>query len=345
MHLIERDSVQDEPSPSASSARRAPSRLRRLGAMQELGPGLALVAIVAVIGIPHPEFFSHDVVVSNILSAAYVAIIAFGLVYLLAMNEFDLSVGGTYGVCFWLAAKWMTAGTMSPYVAAAVAILVGVGLGAFNGLVANLFRAPVIIVTLGTYSLYRGLVSVISEGSGTGQLPIESSFFTTLGGNWLGVPVAGWVAVGLCIILTFVFTKTRFGLMVRAVGANRAAAGFTGVPVGRMRLYALMLTGGLAGISGVLSLAYFESGDPTVGTGLELQVIAAAIIGGTAISGGTGSVPGGILGALIVAVISSGLVFYGVSTLWGSVVTGAVILAAVGFDALLRSRRAGARRA
>lgn len=322
--------------PEPGAARR---RIRRITAMQELGPGLALVAIVLAIGIPHDVFFSHDVIVSNTLSAAFVAIIAFGLVYMLAMNEFDLSVGGTYGVCFWLAAKWMESGTLSPYVAALLAILVGVGLGAFNGILAILFRAPVIIVTLGTFSLYRGLVNVISEGAGTGQLPIESSFFTEFGGNWLGIPVAGWFAVGICAVLTFVFAKTRFGLMVRAIGANRQAAEFSGIPVGRVRLYALMLTGGLAGLSGVLSLAYYELGDPTVGSGLELQVIAAAIIGGTAISGGTGSVPGGILGALIVAVISSGLVFYGVSTLWGNVVTGAVILFAVGFDALLRQRR------
>lgn len=332
------------PAPAAAGARarRSSGIARRIFGAQEFGPALALIVMVAVIGITHPRFFDQQVIISNVLTASFVAMVAYGMVYLLSMAELDISVGGTYAVCFWLAAKWMEPGALNPYLAAAAAVLVGVGLGAVNGVLASLFRAPVLIITLGTFSLYRGFVSVISGGETTQSLPTESSFFTALGGNLLGLPVIGWLTLAVGIVLTFVFTKTRFGVLARATGDNADAAAFSGIPIGRVRLYALMLTGGLAGLSGVLSLAYFQSGDPTVGTGIEIQVIAAAIIGGTAVSGGSGSVPGALLGALIVSVITSGIVFFGVSPLWGNVVTGAVIILAVGSDALLRHRRSRA---
>lgn len=322
------------------AARRAfrPSRIFKL---QEFGPATALVVIVLVIGLTHSKFFANTAVSSNIRTASFVAIVAYGMVFLLAMTEIDLSVGGIYGVSFWLAAKWMSSGGMSPWVAALLAIFVGVGMGAFNGALSTLFRAPVIIVTLGTFSLYHGLVNVISNGQSTPPLPTSDSFFTFFGGERLGIPVAGWVALVVGIVLTFVFTKTRFGAMVRAIGSNPQSARFAGIPVDRMRLYTLMLVGGLAGLSAILSLAFFESGDPNVGSGLELQVIAAAIIGGTAVSGGTGSVPGAAIGAGIVAAITSGLVFFNVDPLWGSVVTGIVILLAIGSDGIVRHRLGG----
>jgi ribose transport system permease protein len=294
--------------------------------------------IVLAIGLTHSKFFANTAVSSNIRTAAFVAIVAYGMVFLLAMTEIDLSVGGIYAVTIMLAAKWMT--SIDPFLAAGLAILVGVGLGCVNGVLANFFRIPVIIITLGTLSMFRGLVQVVSGGKPVTGIPLDSSFFTKLGGNTLGIPTAGWIVVILGIVLTFVFKKTRFGAMVRATGSNRQAAEFSGIPTRRIRLYALMLIGGLAGLAGVLSLAYFQGADPTVGAGYELQVIAAAIIGGTAIAGGSGTVPGALIGALIVAVINSGLIFFSIDSNWTNFVTGAVIVVAVGSDALVRRRRA-----
>jgi ribose transport system permease protein len=314
--------------------------LGRVLDLPESAPLSALVALVLVIGLTHSRFFSSPVLVANVRSASFVAIIAYGLVFLLAMGEIDLSVGGTYGIAFWVAAKLANFGHVNPYLAALVAICVGIGLGAVNGVLAYVFRAPVIIITLGTYSLYGGVVQVLSGGSTIGQdLPLTSSFFTKVGGTWLGLPVAGWVALVLMVVLTVVLTRSRLGTMIRSVGSNRNAAAFSGVPIERLRLYSLMLTGGLAALSGVLTLAYVQGGDSSIGTGFELQVIAAAIIGGTAVTGGTGSVPGGLIGALIVAAINSGLVFFNVNPLWSNVVTGAVILVAVGSAAMLTRRR------
>jgi ribose transport system permease protein len=312
--------------------------LRRAFAIDEIGPLLALVALIALIGSFHSEFLEKDVLLNTLRSAAFVAITAYGMVFLLAMTEIDLSVGGIYAVSIMLAAKWMS--SINPWVAALLAIGIAIGLGAFNGVLANLFRIPVIIITLGTLSMFRGLVQVVSGGKPATGIPLDSSFFTKLGGNTLGIPTSAWIVIVLGAILTFVFKKTRFGAMVRATGSNHHAAEFSGIPTRRIRLYALMLTGGLAGLAGVLSLAYFQGADPTVGAGYELQVIAAAIIGGTAVSGGTGTVPGALIGALIVAVINSGLIFFSIDSNWTNFVTGAVIVIAVGSDALVRRRRA-----
>jgi ribose transport system permease protein len=315
-----------------------PGAVRRLLGFEELGTAMALVALVALIGAFHPDFLDRDVLLNTVRQAAFVAIVAYGMVFLLSMTEIDLSVGGIYAVSIILAAKWMSA--MSPYLAALLAIGAAVLMGLANGVLANLFRIPIIIITLGTLSMFRGLVTIFSDGKPVEGIPLDSSFFTTLGGDLLGIPTAGWVVLALGVALTFVFGKTRFGAMVRAIGSNRQAAEFSGIPVNRMRLYALMLVGGLAGLAGVLSLAYFQGADPTVGVGFELQVIAAAIIGGTAVGGGSGTVPGALLGALIVAVINSGLIFFSVDANWSNFVTGAVIVVAVGTDALVRRRRA-----
>jgi ribose transport system permease protein len=343
-------SAPDLPSGAASSSRAASSEgepmtargggqfARRYLGLQEAVPLTALIGLVLVIGLTHPRFFENAAVVANVRAASFVAIIAFGMVLLLAMGEIDLSVGGTFGVAFFVCAKLGLHVDM--YIAALAAIGLGAVLGLANGLLVLLFRAPAIIVTLGTFSLYAGLVNVISGGNPVGQgLPLQSSFFTKFGGTWLGLPAAGWIAFVLCVLFTILLMRSRFGAMIRAVGSNGSAAAFTGIPAGRLRVYVLMITGALAGLSGVLTLAYTYGGDPNVGTGFELQVIAAAIIGGTAITGGSGSVPGGLIGALIVATINSGLVFFSVNPLWQNVVTGAVILLAVGTATLVSHRR------
>jgi ribose transport system permease protein len=325
------------PDPSRRDLR---AGLKRVLSFEELGVATALVVMVLVIGAFHSNFLQKNVLLDTLQTASFVAIIAYGMVFLLTMSEIDLSVGGTYALSIITTAKLMSGHGMNPWVAILPGIGIAAFLGAVNGVLASLLRLPLIIITLGTLSAYGGLATVVSNGQPVQNLPINSSFFTELGGNWLGFPAAAWVALVLLVSLTVVFTKTRFGTMVRAIGSNHQAATFSGIPAGRIRFYAITMTGALAGVSGVLSLAYFQGADPTLGTGLELQVIAAAIIGGTAVSGGTGTVPGALLGALIVAVINSALVFFAIPTNWSDVVTGAVILLAVGTDSFLRRRRA-----
>ena len=307
---------------------------------KEFVPATALAMLVLLVGGTHSRFFISTALDANILSASFVGIIGCGMVFLLAMGEIDLSVGGTYGICFYAAAK-LASGGINMYLAALLAILLGCALGAFNGVLVIAVKAPTIIVTLGTFSLFAGIRAVLSNGQSTGSsLPLSSSFFTALGSTWLGVPVAGWVALVTCGVLTLMLTRSRLGAMVRATGSNRAAATFSGIPVRRLQVTALMLTGGLAALSAMLTLAYTQGGDPSIGTGFELQVIAAAIIGGTAISGGDGSVPGALIGAAIVVTVNSALVFFSINPLWSNVVTGVVILIAVGSTALVAHQRA-----
>lgn len=320
-----------------------PSLLRRAFGMQETGVIVVLVGLVAVVSVGHPRFLHVQSLTNLGQQAAFFGTISLGMVFLLAMREMDLSVGGTYALTCIVAATEVRNG-MNPWIAGVLAILLGVVLGAVNGVLANLFRLPVIIITLGTLTAYRGLALVISHSSPVGGQPLESSFYRWLGVNHVRVPSIVWLFVITCIVLTLIFRSTRFGFAIRAVGSNEEAARLTGYSVKRIRLVVTMLVGGLAGLSAAFTLAFFGAADPGVGTGYELSVIAAAIIGGTGLAGGSGSVPGALMGALIISVIGGGLTQFGVSADWSSFATGALIVIAVGFDAVVRRRgRAGAR--
>jgi len=328
-----------QPHAPAPSRQTSHSRWSRLLAREELGITVVLVVLVAVVGGFHPGFLSQDSLLGVIRSAAFVALIAFGMVFLLAMNEIDLSVGSVFGLSALVTGQLMVLG-MPPWLALVTGPVFGMILEAVNAFFGNSFRIPIIIVTLGTLTAYRGLATVVTNSQSINGLPLDSSFFEVLGGDVLTIPTSVWIVVFVGVILTVTFRRTPFGARVRAIGSNEAAARFSGINVNRTRLQALMLVGALCGLSGVLALAYFQGADPTLGGGLELQVIAATIIGGTAITGGTGSVPGALIGAMVIATISAGLVYFTVSPSWSGVVTGATILVAVSADGIVRLRRA-----
>jgi ribose transport system permease protein len=171
------------------------------------------------------------------------------------------------------------------------------------------------------------------------NLPAENSFFTKLGGNTFGVATSVWVFGIVVILLTALLRLTPFGYRVRSIGSNPEAAAFSGISIPRVRVQALVLVGLLAGLGGALGLAFFISGDPNIGTGFELQAIAAAVIGGTPLRGGSGTAFGAAFGAILLSVVSSGLLFFNVPLNWTSFATGAVILLAVSLDSLVRHRR------
>jgi len=262
---------------------------------------------------------------------------AFGMVFLLAVRELDLSVGSIYAVTIIGAAILMRDG-FDPWLVAVLGILIGAGLGAVNGLLTNLIRVPAIVVTLGMLSVYRGIALVWSDSKPVIGIPTQHAFFSIFGADYFGVPMSVLVLVLLGIALTVVFRRTRYGVMVRAIGSNEQAARFSGIPIARTRFLTLALSGMLCGVAGMLTLAYFGAADPALGQGLELQVIAAAIIGGTSLAGGSGTILGALLGAPLIATINSGLVYFAIPNTWSSVVTGGVIVLAVGTDSLLRRR-------
>lgn len=342
--MIADDVSREAPAPAVTGGpSRAPlSVIRRIRGYNELGVALVLVLMVAVVGTAHPRFLEVFSLANVGQQASFYGFMALAMVFLLAMGEIDLSVGGIYVLSTLLGAILIKDG-LDPWLGGALCIVIGAALGGTNGLVANILRVPVIIVTLGTLSAYRGLGLIVSGSNSVGDQPLDHSFYRIAGGAYLKVPASVWLFVLATIVLSILFTKTRFGFAVRAIGANREAARLSGYPVGRIRVLATMLVGALAGLSAAMTVAFFGAADPNLGTGYELQVIAAAIIGGTSIAGGSGSVVGAFMGALIISVIGAGLIQFGVSSEWSVFVTGMIIVGAVAVDALVRRRR-GARR-
>jgi ribose transport system permease protein len=301
---------------------------------------IVFVLMVLAIGIPYPEFFSFGSLKTVLRQSALIGIIAFGMVFLVAMVEIDLSVGGIFATASSLAALLIKFYHLDPWLAVAVALLAGVFLGALNGILTGLLKVPLIIVSLGTLSAYFGLHLILSDGKAVYGLPKDHPFFTWFGGDLFELPVSVWTSIGCAIVLYFVFVHTRFGAMVRAVGSNPSAAEFIGININLVRIYTTALVGLLAAFSGVMTLAYFKAVDTSSGRSLGLEVIAAVVIGGTSLAGGSGTIIGAALGVLIITTIDSGLVFYGVNLNYSEFVTGAVIISAIALDRISK-RRAG----
>lgn len=294
--------------------------------------------MVGIVAFFHSSFLQVASLANLGQQASYYGIIAIGMVFLLSMSEIDLSVGSIYGFTV-VASSVLIERGLDPWLAAGAAVLFGATLGAVNGWLANVLHIQTIIVTLGTMQAIFGLTLIISGGRTVADLPFDHPLFVYLGGELLGIPVIVWVFVALTVVFTFVYKRTRYGFLVRAVGSNRQAAALSGIPVARLRVATLMLTGALCGVSGALTLAFFGAADPNLGRGYELLAIASAIIGGTALEGGSGTVFGALLGALMIAVIQAGLIQFGIAANWSFFVTGALIIGAVALDTLIRRRR------
>jgi ribose transport system permease protein len=337
-----RDLTREEPEgelpwrSAANDAGRA--AVRRLTDLESGSVIVATVLIVVVVGLFHPDFLSATQLTQVVQQASFIALLAVGTSFLLAMREIDLSIGSMFGLTLIIGALLIRSG-MSPWLAAPICVLAGAGLGLVNALLVQGVKIPAIIATLGTLSLYSGLAEALANGQQITGLPISSSFFTVLGGSELGLPTSVWVLLVVVGILTAVLRLTPFGYRVRAIGSNPEAATFSGISIPRVRIQALVLMGVLCGIAGVLGLAFYDSGDPSIGTGSELTAIAAAIIGGTPLAGGTATVLGAAVGAILLGAVSSALVFFNVPLNWSAFATGAVIILAVSMDSVLNQGR------
>jgi ribose transport system permease protein len=314
-------------------------RRRRLP--EELGVIVALGVLTAMIGAIKPAFVDPDTLLNLTASNAFVGILSLGMVFLLAMREIDLSIGWMFNFSAVVTALAIRNG-VDPFLAAAFGIVFGAVLGLFNGLLAVGLRLPVLIVTLGTLSMYRGLSLVVNDSRAVvpPREVRDTAFFNLLTSDLPGgIPVVSVVFVALAVVLHVVLHKTRFGYRTLAIGSNPEAARLAGVPIGRTKIQVLVLMGAVAGLSGVLFVGFRGAVDPNSGADFLLPVIAAVIIGGTPLAGGAGTVFGTLIGVLIIAVIGSGVVFLGIDAVWSTFVTGLVIVVAVGVDQLVRQRR------
>src|SRR3954447_25145971 len=321
--------------PDHGSARDLGKRLLEVESNSVL---VATIVLIGFIGALHPDFLAWGQLKEVVQNSVYVGIIAAGMAFLISMREIDLSVGSMFGLTLVTAAIFAQHG-MNPWLAALLGVLLGGALGAFNAFLVQVIAIPAIVATLATLSMYRGLSQALSEGEQVTGLPTENSFFTFVGGDFLNVPVSVWVLVLVAIGLTALLRLTPYGYRVRSIGSNPEAAAFSGISIPRVRVQTLVLIGLLSGLSGMLGLAFFISGDPNIGSGFELTAIAAAVIGGTPLRGGSATVVGAVLGSILLSAVNSGLAYFNVPVNWSSFATGAVILTAVALDSLIRGRR------
>jgi ribose transport system permease protein len=310
---------------------------RRLRGLQEIGVLVALIALGTGLALSTHSFLTTLNLLQVARQASYYGIMAVGMVFVISMGDIDLSVGSILTLT-----NVVTAIALRGGLPVSLALLIGLATGAVcgcaNGLLAVLLRIPMIIVTLGTLSVYRGLALVFSNASPISQFSKDHPFFTVGGGTILGIPTSVVVMLIVGALGWLAITRSVYGRRIEAMGSSPVTARLSGIPLDRYRVAVMTLNGTIAALAGILALAFLQSADPSTGPGFELWVIASVIIGGTALSGGHGSVPGAILGALIIAVIRNGLVLLGASTYAGTAVTGAVIILAVAIDSFVKRR-------
>jgi ribose transport system permease protein len=313
--------------------------IRRVAMADWSSAVLALVLVVVVIGIAHPNFLAPAQLINIVQSSVYAAIIAAGMVFLIPQNEIDLSVGGNYILTGIVAALLMREG-VNPWLAVAITLVVATGIGAANAFTSQVIGIPSLIGTLAMGWMLRGLALALSSGTQVTGLPLDDPFFEILGGGKvMGIPVSVILLVVIVVGLTIVMRSTPFGFRVREIGSNPDAAAFSGIPIRRTRTMGFMLAALMAGVAGVVGVAFFTSGDPQSGGGIELYAVAGAVIGGTPLAGGKATVFGAVVGAVLLTAVSIGLVYFQIPSVWSQFATGAVILGAVSIDGLVQRQR------
>lgn len=300
---------------------------------------LTLIVLIAVIIITmswlSPYFFSAANFRAVAVGMTPNAIIVIGMAILLASGGFDLSVGSVMALSSTVVAMLLLDGMSIP-MATTCGILMGAATGFANGVLVTGFGINPLIATLGTMSITRGIALVLTEGFSLSSLPPE---FAWIGKTTLeGIPMLVVLTVVLVIVFDLAVRHTRFFRQVYFIGANEKAAMLSGIHVNRVRIIAYVLTGMLAALAGVLLASRLMSGTPTAGNGIELQVLAAAVIGGASLRGGEGTILGAFLGVVFVALINNSMTMLAVSVYWQMIVIGAVLVSAVALDMLIRGK-------
>jgi ribose/xylose/arabinose/galactoside ABC-type transport system permease subunit len=303
---------------------------------KENGIAIPLIAVVLVIWLINPVFLHFDNIVNILRSSAYVFLIGITMTYVFIGGGMDLSVGSIFALSGIITGLGLLAG-----IPIWICILLGVAIGAFTGLLNGIFVAkfkiPSFIVTLGMMYVARGVVQFLTRGNPVYPLPEN---FNYLGQGYLfGIPIVVIVAALLGIGGHIILDKTIFGRSVFAVGGNLETARVSGINVFRVSLMTYVLNGAASGVAGIFMSARLGSALSNAGMGMELQVIAAVIIGGTSMFGGSGSIIGTMIGAIFMSVISNGMVILKISVYLQMVVIGSIIILFVGLDQYNRKRQ------
>ena len=304
---------------------------------------VVLVLLVLVLVVTAPGFATLGNVLNVLRTVSMLGVIAFGMTAVIIGGEIDLSVGAGVALSGCIVA-WF-AGTLTPAIGSVAAVAVGIfaamlaggATGAFTGQMRQWFRVPTFITTLALFTALRGFANLITGGFPLTELP---DWFGFLGaGDLLGVPFPVYVFATVFVLMHALMTYTRFGRAVYAVGGNAEAARLSGIDVFGTKTATLVITGVLTAVTGTLIASQIGSGTGTTATGMELDVIAATIIGGTSLFGGKGRIWGTLLGVLFLGCITNGMTLLNVSEYWQYVVRGGIILGAVLVNQILEDVR------
>jgi ribose transport system permease protein len=305
---------------------------RKLSA-RDYGIIVFLLLIIVALAISSGPFRS-EANLSNIVNQMSMGgIAACGATLTIVAGGFDLSQGSVYAICAIVAV--MTTRTLGPFGAFALALVVGLGLGAVNGTVIAFGRVNSFIATLATSYAFIGLATIITAGN------VETSIsqqFQVMNDDFLGLTVASWVFIAVAIITGILLAYTRFGRGLYAIGGNPEAARLSGISIPFYRVVVFALSGGCAAIAGIIDASQTGSADASIGSTVALLAIAATVIGGTSIMGGEGAIWRAVVGALIIELIGNGFILLNINSNYESVVFGALILVAVALDQLIRRR-------
>ncbi|TGN67292.1 ABC transporter permease [Paracoccus liaowanqingii] len=330
----------------ASAPRRPPQGTQMLLVALKARTFIALILVFAFFAFAAPNFLSTANMVIMSKHVALNAFLAIGMTFVIISGGIDLSVGSIVGLCGMVAGYLILNGidvglgwTMhfNTVEICLIVMAVGVAIGAVNGVLITRLNVAPFIATLGTLYICRGAAMLFSDGRTfpnlTGSADYGSDTFRLIGaGTWAGLPVTIWMLIAVAVLAAYIAGRTPLGRYIYAVGGNERGAALSGVKVDRIKLFVYMFSGLCAALVGLIISSQLVAAHPATGQSFELNAIAAAVLGGTSMSGGRGRIGGTIVGAFVIGVLSDGLVMMGVSSFWQTVIKGLVIIAAVVVD-------------
>lgn len=301
---------------------------------------VAVVALVALIAIRFPGFVAPANLARVYNDTSILIILALGQMAVILTRCIDLSMAASLALCGMVAAMINAAmpGLPIPLVIL-IAMALGAVLGSVNGLLVWKLDIPPIVVTLGTLTIYRGLIFLLTGGAWINAHQMSDAFKALPRTPLLGFPVLSWLSLAMIAVMFLVMSRTALGRAFYAVGGNPHAAVYTGIDVGRTRFFAYCLSGTLAGLAGYLWVSRYAVAYVDIAAGFELDIIAACVIGGVSIAGGIGSVAGAVLGALFLGVIKNALPVINISPFAQMAISGTVIIIAVAVNARAERRK------
>ncbi len=320
------------------------SGLRRVAS--NLGIGIVIIVMFVFLSFASPYFFDFKNLMNILLQVSISTVIAVGMTVVIITGGIDLSVGSVAALAGVLIALTLKLG-LPVFLCLVLAVLVGLGagalMGAINGAVVVKGGVPAFIATLGMMSVARGTALFITNGQTVHMLPKEYQAFTAgeifKFGDKGGIPVPVIYAIAVVILANFVLNRTKFGRYIYAIGGNKEAVRLSGINTKKVEFFAYVISGLACGIGAILLVGRLNSGQPIAGQGYELDAIAAAIIGGTSLSGGVGKITGTLMGAVFMGILRNGMNLLDVSSHLQLIIIGVVIVAAVFFDQYRRKRQ------